>query len=269
MLRASAVRRFRSSRRRNPSASMTSEASVRSSGAEPRGPGIEIGKGCMRGFGAELAHSNEARERRSKLRRCKVTDEQGTRVRSQERIGIRRERVLDEDRDKKAGVEVKAHRQSSSRIRETSVPASIEETDPLDAVRGQPVAIGRESGRAASEMPDGPVRSLSMSARSSRPIRSCSASGSRRSRPERAQASSSCRYSNTRHARSESLNLPAGNPARQRLAATPEREILKALFGLRCPDQIRSIIERFRRETPVISQAEIHARVRLKTVGSV
>jgi flagellar biosynthesis protein FlhA len=32
---------------------------------------------------------------------------------------------------------------------------------------------------------------------------------------------------------------------------------------------VRSIIERFRRETPVISQAEIHPRVRLKTVGSV
>jgi flagellar biosynthesis protein FlhA len=32
---------------------------------------------------------------------------------------------------------------------------------------------------------------------------------------------------------------------------------------------VRSIIERFRRETPVISQAEIHARVRLKTLGSV
>ncbi|MDJ1158126.1 flagellar biosynthesis protein FlhA [Chelatococcus sp. SYSU_G07232] len=32
---------------------------------------------------------------------------------------------------------------------------------------------------------------------------------------------------------------------------------------------VRSIIERFRRETPVLSQAEIHARVRLKTVGSV
>ena len=31
---------------------------------------------------------------------------------------------------------------------------------------------------------------------------------------------------------------------------------------------VRSIIERFRRETPVISQAEIHSRVRLKTVGS-
>jgi flagellar biosynthesis protein FlhA len=32
---------------------------------------------------------------------------------------------------------------------------------------------------------------------------------------------------------------------------------------------VRSIIERFRRETPVLSQAEIHSRVRLKSVGSV
>lgn len=32
---------------------------------------------------------------------------------------------------------------------------------------------------------------------------------------------------------------------------------------------VRSIIERFRRENPVIGQAEIRARVRLKTVGSV
>jgi flagellar biosynthesis protein FlhA len=32
---------------------------------------------------------------------------------------------------------------------------------------------------------------------------------------------------------------------------------------------VRSIIERFRRETPVLGQAEIHSRVRLKTVGSV
>ena len=32
---------------------------------------------------------------------------------------------------------------------------------------------------------------------------------------------------------------------------------------------VRQIIERFRRETPVIAQAEIHSRVRLKTVGSV
>ncbi|SIQ35827.1 MULTISPECIES: flagellar biosynthesis protein FlhA [unclassified Bosea (in: a-proteobacteria)] len=32
---------------------------------------------------------------------------------------------------------------------------------------------------------------------------------------------------------------------------------------------VRQIIERFRRETPVLSQAEIHPRVRLRTVGSV
>jgi flagellar biosynthesis protein FlhA len=32
---------------------------------------------------------------------------------------------------------------------------------------------------------------------------------------------------------------------------------------------VRQIIERFRRETPVLSQSEIHPRVRLKTVGSV
>jgi flagellar biosynthesis protein FlhA len=32
---------------------------------------------------------------------------------------------------------------------------------------------------------------------------------------------------------------------------------------------VRSIIERFRRETPVLGQSEIHSRVRLKTVGSV
>ena len=32
---------------------------------------------------------------------------------------------------------------------------------------------------------------------------------------------------------------------------------------------VRQIIERFRRETPVLAQAEIHPRARLKTVGSV
>ena len=32
---------------------------------------------------------------------------------------------------------------------------------------------------------------------------------------------------------------------------------------------VRQIIERFRRETPVLSQAEIHPRARLKTVASV
>jgi flagellar biosynthesis protein FlhA len=32
---------------------------------------------------------------------------------------------------------------------------------------------------------------------------------------------------------------------------------------------VRSIIERFRPQTPVLSQSEIHPRVRLKTLGSV
>jgi flagellar biosynthesis protein FlhA len=32
---------------------------------------------------------------------------------------------------------------------------------------------------------------------------------------------------------------------------------------------VRSIVERFRRETPVISQAEVHPRIRLRTVGSI
>jgi flagellar biosynthesis protein FlhA len=32
---------------------------------------------------------------------------------------------------------------------------------------------------------------------------------------------------------------------------------------------VRSIVERFRSQTPVLSQGEIHPRVRLKTVGSI
>ena len=32
---------------------------------------------------------------------------------------------------------------------------------------------------------------------------------------------------------------------------------------------VRQIIERFRRETPVMSQAEIHPRARLRTVNSI
>jgi flagellar biosynthesis protein FlhA len=32
---------------------------------------------------------------------------------------------------------------------------------------------------------------------------------------------------------------------------------------------VRQIIERFRRETPVLSQSEIHPRAKLRTVGSV
>jgi len=32
---------------------------------------------------------------------------------------------------------------------------------------------------------------------------------------------------------------------------------------------VRGLVERFRSQTPVLSQAEIHPRVRLKTIGSV
>jgi len=32
---------------------------------------------------------------------------------------------------------------------------------------------------------------------------------------------------------------------------------------------VRGIVERFRAQTPVLSQAEIHPRSRLKTVGSI
>jgi flagellar biosynthesis protein FlhA len=32
---------------------------------------------------------------------------------------------------------------------------------------------------------------------------------------------------------------------------------------------VRGIVERFRSQTPVISQSEIHPRARLKTVGSI
>jgi flagellar biosynthesis protein FlhA len=32
---------------------------------------------------------------------------------------------------------------------------------------------------------------------------------------------------------------------------------------------VRGIVERFRAQTPVLSQSEIHPRVRLKTVGSI
>jgi serine/threonine-protein kinase len=41
---------------------------------------------------------------------------------------------------------------------------------------------------------------------------------------------------------------------------------IKVLFPEYATDP--AFVERFRRETPVLSQAEIHTRVRLKTVGS-
>ena len=50
-------------------------------------------------------------------------------------------------------------------------------------------------------------------------------------------------------------------------ARAGEMPVLVTSSGAR--PYVRSIIERFRRETPVVGQAEIHARVRLKTVGSI
>ncbi len=46
-----------------------------------------------------------------------------------------------------------------------------------------------------------------------------------------------------------------------------EAAVLVTSAGIR--PFVRSIFERFRAQTPVMSQAEIHPRVRLKTVGSV
>ena len=50
-------------------------------------------------------------------------------------------------------------------------------------------------------------------------------------------------------------------------ARAGEMPVLVTSSGAR--PYVRSIIERFRRETPVVGQAEIHARVRLKTIGSI
>ena len=50
-------------------------------------------------------------------------------------------------------------------------------------------------------------------------------------------------------------------------ARSGEMPVLVTSAGSR--PYVRSIIERFRRETPVLSQGEIHTRVRLKTLGSI
>jgi flagellar biosynthesis protein FlhA len=52
-------------------------------------------------------------------------------------------------------------------------------------------------------------------------------------------------------------------------AAARMGEMPALVTSVQARPYVRSIIERFRRETPVLSQAEIHPRVRLKTVGSV
>ena len=50
-------------------------------------------------------------------------------------------------------------------------------------------------------------------------------------------------------------------------AQTGEAPVLVTSAGIR--PFVRSIVERFRAQTPVLSQAEIHARARLKTVGNI
>ena len=46
-----------------------------------------------------------------------------------------------------------------------------------------------------------------------------------------------------------------------------EAPVLVTSAGIR--PYVRSIVERFRAQTPVLSQSEIHPRARLKTVGSI
>jgi len=46
-----------------------------------------------------------------------------------------------------------------------------------------------------------------------------------------------------------------------------ETPVLVTSAGIR--PYVRSIIERFRAQTPVLSQSEIHPRARLKTVGGI
>jgi flagellar biosynthesis protein FlhA len=51
--------------------------------------------------------------------------------------------------------------------------------------------------------------------------------------------------------------------------AAREGEIPALVTSANARPFVRAIVERFRRETPVLSQAEIHLRTRLKTVGSI
>ena len=50
-------------------------------------------------------------------------------------------------------------------------------------------------------------------------------------------------------------------------ARAGEAPVLVTSAGIR--PFVRGIVERFRAQTPVMSQAEIHPRARLKTVGSI
>ena len=60
----------------------------------------------------------------------------------------------------------------------------------------------------------------------------------------------------------------ASSVARSRSSIAPD-DTLPRITSSAARPYVRSIIERFRRETAVLSQGEIHPRVRLKTVGSV
>ena len=53
----------------------------------------------------------------------------------------------------------------------------------------------------------------------------------------------------------------------ERAASPARRPVLLTSPGIR--PYVRSIIERFRGQTPVMSQNEIHPRARLKTVGAI
>ena len=53
----------------------------------------------------------------------------------------------------------------------------------------------------------------------------------------------------------------------ERAAMAGETAVL--LTGPQIRPYVRSIIERFRGQTPVLSQNEIHPKARLKTVGSI
>jgi flagellar biosynthesis protein FlhA len=50
-------------------------------------------------------------------------------------------------------------------------------------------------------------------------------------------------------------------------AASGEAPVL--LTGAALRPHVRAIVERIRSETPVMSQTEIHPRVRIRTVGSI
>jgi len=53
----------------------------------------------------------------------------------------------------------------------------------------------------------------------------------------------------------------------ERAALTGESPVLLTSPGIR--PYVRSIIERFRGQTPVMSQNEVHPKARLKTVGTI